>query len=67
MMATISRQYVLSILPDKRCVSCQMAAKDVGSGMLPLQLANRYQVPQEMVSIALQQRRLLNCIGWRRR
>ena len=41
--------------------------KDVDAGMFPTQIANRYQVSQEVVFISLEQHRLLNRIGRRRR
>ena len=41
--------------------------KDVNDGMLPAQIAKRYQVSQEVIFIALQQHRLLNRVGQRRR
>ena len=41
--------------------------KDVKDGILPSQLANRYQVSQEVIFIALEQHRLLNRVGRRRR
>lgn len=41
--------------------------KDVDDGMLPAQIANRYQVSQEVIFIVLQQHRLLNRVGRRRR
>ena len=45
----------------------QWLRKDVDAGMLPEQLANRYQVSQEVIFIALQQHRLLTRVGRRRR
>lgn len=41
--------------------------KDVDAGMSPQELAERYQVSQEVIFIALKQHRLLNRIGRRRR
>ena len=40
---------------------------DVGTGSMPAELATRYQVSQEVIFIALDQHRLLNRIGRRRR
>ena len=45
----------------------QWLRMDVDNGMLPPQIASRYQVSQEVVFIALQQHRLLNRVGRRRR
>ena len=41
--------------------------KDVDAGFMPVEMANRYQVSQEVIFIALDQHRLLNRIGRRRR
>ena len=41
--------------------------KDVDAGLMPPELANRYQVSREVIFIALQRRRLLNRVGRRRR
>lgn len=41
--------------------------KDVDAGLMPPELANRYQVSQEVIFIALERHRLLNRVGRRRR
>ena len=41
--------------------------KDVDAGLMPAELASRYQVSQEVIFIALKQHRLLNRVGRRRR
>ena len=41
--------------------------KDVDAGLTPDEMANRYQVSQEVIFIALDQHRLLNRVGRRRR
>ena len=41
--------------------------KDVDAGLMPAELANRYQVSQEVIFIALDRHRLLNRVGRRRR
>ena len=41
--------------------------KDVDAGLMPADLARRYQVSQDVIFIALQQHRLLSRIGRRRR
>ena len=41
--------------------------KDVDAGFMPAEFANRYQVSQEVIFIALEQHRLLNRVGRRRR
>ena len=41
--------------------------KDVEAGLMPSELAERYQVSQEVIFIALERHRLLNRVGQRRR
>ena len=45
----------------------QWLRSDVDAGSMPAELASRYQVSQEVIFIALDQHRLLNRIGRRRR
>lgn len=45
----------------------QWLRKDVDAGLLPDQLADRYEVSREVIFIALKQHRLLNRVGRRRR
>lgn len=45
----------------------QWLRKDVDAGLLPAQLADRYEVSREVIFIALKQHRLLNRISRRRR
>ena len=41
--------------------------KDVDAGLMPAELANRYQVSKEVIFIALERHRLLNRVGRQRR
>ena len=45
----------------------QWLRKDVNAGLLPDQLADRYEVSGDVIFIALKQHRLLNIVGRRRR